>query len=216
MAYRVAVFDMDGTILNTLNDIAGAINYALRENGFPERTIDEVRTFVGNGLMKLVERAVPDGTSAEMCGQVFETMIPYYKAHSADTTCPYPGITDLLKRLNDAGVRCAVVSNKTDAAVQVLVKEYFDGLFEEALGEKEGIAKKPAPDMTMYVLNRLGEKPENAVYIGDSDVDIATARNSGLDEIIVDWGFRSREFLEEKGAKAIVSTTDEVFRMITG
>ena len=215
MSYKLAVFDMDGTILNTLQDITNAINYALRENGYPERTIDEVRFFVGNGLHKLTERAVPATASCEDIERVFETLIPYYRAHSADTTKPYDGIKELLQRLKEAGVICAVVSNKANAAVGDLVKDYFDGLFDMWLGESPEIAKKPAPDMTKKVLETLGFKENEAVYIGDSDVDIMTARNSGLDEILVDWGFRSREFLKEHSAKRIVSSTDEVYKLIT-
>ena len=140
--------------------------------------------------------------------------MPYYIEHSADSTKPYEGICELLKRLKAAGIKCAVVSNKADAAVQQLVIDYFDGLFDAALGESPAIKKKPAPDMTKSVLNKLGISEKDAVYIGDSDVDIQTARNSGLDEILVDWGFRSREFLEQHGAKRIVSTTDEVYDII--
>ena len=215
MSYKLAVFDMDGTILDTLQDITNAINYALRVNSYPEHTIDEVRFFVGNGLAKLVERAVPEGSSEEVCKKVFDDLIPYYIEHSADTTKPYEGICELLKKLKAAGVKCAVVSNKADAAVQQLVIDYFDGLFDAALGESPAVKKKPAPDMTKKVLKELGIPEKDAVYIGDSDVDIQTARNSGLDEILVDWGFRSREFLVEHGAKRIVSTTDEVYELIT-
>jgi len=218
MSYKCAVFDMDGTILNTLDDITASINYALRENNLPEHSVEEVKFFVGNGLAKLCERAVPEGSTPELVQQVYETMIPYYVEHSSDFTQAYPGIKDLLRRLKEAGVKCAVVSNKADAAVQPLTVQYFDGLFDAAMGENEkaGIKKKPSPEMTMNVLRQLGMKPEDAVYIGDSDVDIATARNSGLDEILVDWGFRSRQFLEEHGAKRIVSTPDEVFDIIVG
>ncbi|MBR1861245.1 MAG: HAD family hydrolase [Lachnospiraceae bacterium] len=216
MNYKLAVFDMDGTILNTLQDITNAINYALRTNGYPEHSIDEVRFFVGNGLRKLVERAIPEGSPKEVADKVFDTLIPYYRAHSADTTRPYEGIEKLLRDLKAAGILCAVVSNKADAAVQDLVRDYFDGLFDMALGESPEVAKKPAPDMTKKVLDTLGIEPKDAVYIGDSDVDIATARNSGLDEILVDWGFRSREFLEEHGAKRICSNTGEVYAIIAG
>ncbi len=214
MSYKLAVFDMDGTILNTLEDITNAINHALRVNGYPEHTIDEVRFYVGNGLAKLVERALPEGSTEEDRKKVFDSLIPFYLEHSADTTKPYEGITKLLKDLKEAGVKCAVVSNKADPAVQELAVKYFDGLFDISIGESPEIKKKPAPDMTWKVLDKLGIAKEDAVYIGDSDVDIQTARNSGLDEILVDWGFRSREFLEEHGAKRIVSTTDEVYRLI--
>lgn len=216
MSYKCAVFDMDGTILNTLEDIAAAINYALTQNGLPARDIEEVKFFVGNGLMKLCERAVPEGSTKETVQKVYDTLIPYYVEHSSDRTDAYPGIKELLTKLKKAGVKCAVVSNKADAAVQKLSVQYFDGLFDVSMGENEkaGIRKKPSPEMTQNVLRQLGMKPEDAVYIGDSDVDIATARNSGLDEILVDWGFRSRSFLEEHGAKRIVSTTDEVYKLI--
>ena len=207
---------MDGTILDTLQDITNSINYALEINAYPQRSIEEVKSFVGNGLAKLVERAVPQGTSDEMKKKVFEDLIPYYLAHGTDNTKPYKGITELLNDLRAAGVKCAVVSNKADAAVQDLVSKIFDGMFDMSLGERAGIRKKPDPDMTEKVLEELGVKKEDAVYIGDSDVDIMTARNSGLDEILVDWGFRSREFLEEHGAKRIVSSTEEVYKLVTG
>ena len=215
MSYRLAVFDMDGTILDTLQDITNSINHALEKNGYPVRTIEEVKSFVGNGLMKLVERAVPPGTSDEKKKKVYDDLIPYYLAHGTDNTKPYKGITDLLKKLRAAGVKCSVVSNKADPAVQILVLKFFDGMFDMALGEKPGVRKKPDPDMTENVLDALGVGKEDAVYIGDSDVDIMTARNSGLDEILVDWGFRSREFLEEHGAKRIVSSTEEIYKIIT-
>lgn len=215
MSYKLAIFDMDGTILNTLEDITGAVNFALEANGYPKRTIDEVRFFVGNGLKVLIERAVPAGVDEECVQKVFDTMIPYYVAHSSDMTAPYPKVIELLQRLREKGIKCAVVSNKANAAVQDLVVKYFDGLFDAALGESPEIAKKPAPDMTLSVLEKLGFEQADAVYIGDSDVDIQTARNSGLDEIIVDWGFREREFLQKAGAKRIVSNTDEVYKIIT-
>ena len=207
---------MDGTILDTLQDITNSINYALRVNGCPERTIDEVKSFVGNGLAKLVDRAVPQDSTEEKKKKIFEDLIPYYLAHGTDNTKPYDGITQLLKDLRAAGVKCAVVSNKADPAVQDLVVNCFDGMFDMSLGERPGIKKKPDPDMTEKVLEELGIDKSEAVYIGDSDVDIMTARNSGLDEILVDWGFRSREFLEEHGAKRIVSSTGEVYKIITG
>lgn len=215
MAYKVAVFDLDGTILNTLQDLTNAVNHALEKNGYPTRDIEEIRFFLGNGLKVLIDKAVPEGTSPEKTAQVLLDMTVYYKAHSMDFTAPYPGIIELLQKLRAAGVKTAVVSNKIDEAVQNLVKDLFTGLFDAALGESENIARKPAPDMTWHVLKKLGYETEDAVYIGDSDVDIQTARNSGLDEIIVDWGFRERKFLEEAGAKRIVSTTEEVYRIIT-
>jgi phosphoglycolate phosphatase len=216
MRYELAVFDMDGTILNTLDDLTDATNHALRTFGYPEHSIEEVRFFVGNGIAKLIERATPEGTSEEDRAKVRAEFMDYYKIHSADKTGPYPGINDLLKKLRAAGVKTAVVSNKPDVAVRELVKTYYDGLFDAAVGDMEGQAVKPAPDMCLKVFKELGMGPENAVYIGDSDTDIMTARNAGLDEILVSWGFRGREFLTEHGAKNICDTPDEVYDVIKG
>ena len=210
MKYKLVIFDMDGTILNTLEDLADSINYALSQNGFPKRTIDEVRCFVGNGIRKLVERAVPCGTSESGMNQVHESFTAYYKVHCADKTRPYDGILALIRRLREAGCLTAVVSNKADYGVQELCRDYFPGLFDVAVGEREGIRKKPSPDAVLEVLSRLGIKQEEAVYVGDSDVDLATAENSGLDCIAVEWGFRGREFLAEHGAKVIVSSPEEI------
>ena len=216
MRYELAVFDMDGTILNTLDDLTDATNHALRTFGYPEHSIEEVRFFVGNGIAKLIERATPEGTSEEERARVRAEFMDYYKIHSADKTGPYPGINDLLKKLRAAGVRTAVVSNKPDVAVRELVKTYYDGLFDAAVGDMEGQAVKPAPDMCLKVFKELGMGPEKAVYIGDSDTDIQTARNAGLDEILVSWGFRGRQFLTEHGAKNICDTPDEVYDVIKG
>ena len=216
MRYKLAVFDMDGTILNTLDDLTDATNHALRTFGYPEHSIEEVRFFVGNGIAKLIERATPAGTSEEERAKVRAEFMDYYKIHSADKTGPYTGINDLLKKLRAAGVKTAVVSNKPDVAVRELVKTYYDGLFDAAVGDMEGQAVKPAPDMCLKVFKELGMGPENAVYIGDSDTDIMTARNAGLDEILVSWGFRGREFLTEHGAKNICDTPDEVYDVIKG
>ncbi|MBR5361028.1 MAG: HAD-IA family hydrolase [Lachnospiraceae bacterium] len=216
MRYELAVFDMDGTILNTLDDLTDATNHALRTFGYPEHSIEEVRFFVGNGIAKLIERATPEGTSEEERAKVRAEFMDYYKIHSADKTGPYTGINDLLKKLRAAGVKTAVVSNKPDVAVRELVKTYYDGLFDAAVGDMEGQAVKPAPDMCLKVFKELGMGPEKAVYIGDSDTDIMTARNAGLDEILVSWGFRGREFLTEHGAKNICDTPDEVYDVIKG
>ncbi|MBP5553576.1 MAG: HAD-IA family hydrolase [Lachnospiraceae bacterium] len=216
MKYELAVFDMDGTILNTLDDLTDATNHALRTFGYPEHSIEEVRFFVGNGIAKLIERATPDGISEEEREKVRAEFMTYYKVHSADKTGPYPGITDLIKRLRAAGVKTAVVSNKPDPAVRDLCKTYYDGLFDAAVGDMEGQAVKPAPDMCLKVFKELGIGPETSVYIGDSDTDIMTARNAGLDEILVSWGFRGRQFLTEHGAKTICDTPDEVYDVIKG
>jgi len=212
MKYELAIFDMDGTILNTLEDLKDAINHALVECGYPERSLEEVRQFVGNGTRRLVDLAVPEGTSKEDKEKVYQTYIPYYEAHADAKTDVYPGIRELLKNLKEQGCMTAVVSNKPDAAVKNLTEAYFHGLFDMAVGENEagGIKRKPAPDEVDCVLHKLNISNSKAVYIGDSDVDVATARASGLQLIAVDWGFRSRSFLEELQVDTIVSTPHEI------
>lgn len=214
MRYKLAVFDMDGTILNTLEDLADSTNYALKANGLPERTIDEVRRFVGNGIRLLIERAVPTDTDKELTDKVFDTFKEYYKTHCAVKTRPYDGIKDVLSELRKAGCLTAVVSNKADFAVQDLCKDYFDNLFDFAIGEREGIKKKPAPDSVFEVLSKLNVEKADAVYIGDSDVDFATSVNAGMDVIMVGWGFRDAEFLREKGVKRIIKQPSEILDII--
>lgn len=214
MRYELAIFDMDGTILNTLEDLTAAANYALTAHGYPTRSLDEIRNFVGNGIRKTVERAVPAGTDDTSVEQVYKSFCSYYEVHNKDNTKPYPGVCELIKVLKDAGCKTAVVSNKAHAAVLELVDEFFDGLFDVAIGEMPGVNRKPAPDSVFSVLDKLNIPGAQAVYIGDSDVDAATARNSGLDLIAVDWGFKSRAFLEEIGADTIVSTPYEIENLI--
>ena len=208
--YKAAVFDMDGTVLDTLCDLTNSVNYALYEHGYPLRTRDEVRGFVGNGIRKLIERAVPQGTDKAVTDGVYSTFTLHYADHCADMTKPYDGVIELLQKLKKAGYLTAVVTNKADYAAQALAKEMFCGLFDVAVGEREGIRIKPAPDEVNIALHALGVERKNAVYIGDSDVDIETAKNSGLPCISVTWGFRSREFLIAHGATALADTPDEL------
>ena len=216
MKYTIAIFDLDGTILNTLEDLADSTNYALKTCGYPERTMDEVRQFVGNGIRKLMERAVPEGTPVEEIDRVHETFTAHYKVHCADKTRPYDGIMELLQNLKKDGCKLAVVSNKADYGVQELCKQYFDGVFDFAVGEREGIRKKPAPDSVNEVLKTLGCSRDRAVYIGDSDVDIQTAANAQMDHIIVEWGFRDVPFLIAKGAKVLVEKPEEILEIVDG
>lgn len=211
---KLVVFDMDGTILDSLEDLSDSTNYALREHHMPERSIEEVRSFVGNGIGKLIERAVPEGTEEELQKTVLDTFKGYYMLHCTDKTKPYEGILELLRSLREKGFLTAVVSNKVDAAVQDLCRDFFPGLFDMAVGEKEGIRKKPAPDSVFAVLEKLQIKKEQAVYIGDSDVDLDTAKNAGMEAIAVEWGFRTREFLQEHGAKQIVSTPAQILEAL--
>ena len=216
MKYTIAIFDLDGTILNTLEDLADSTNYALKTCGYPERTMDEVRQFVGNGIRKLMERAVPEGTPVEEIDRVHETFTAHYKVHCADKTRPYDGIMELLQNLKKDGCKLAVVSNKADYGVQELCKQYFDGIFDFAVGEREGIRKKPAPDSVNEVLKTLGCSRDRAVYIGDSDVDIQTAANAQMDHIIVEWGFRDVQFLISQGAKVLVEKPEEILEIVEG
>lgn len=212
---KTLIFDMDGTILDTIEDITNAVNYILVKYGMPKRSVDEVKFFVGNGLYKTLERSAPSGTSEELLKSIYEEMVSYYKEHSNINTKPYDGIIDAIKTLKALGYKTAVVSNKRHEAVVELCHEFYEGLFDEALGDTENIAKKPAPDMVNIVLDKLGANKNEAVFIGDSDVDIMTAKNSGLVGIFVSWGFRTKEFLIEHGAECIVDTPKELVEKIT-
>ena len=211
---KMLIFDMDGTILYTLDDLMNSTNYALLEYGYPVRTLDEVRQFVGNGIHKLVERAVPEGTPKDRIEDVFETLEKHYKIHCMDTTKPYDGIIDLLKKLREKGFQTAVVSNKVDFAVQDLVDDFFRGLFDIAIGEREGVRKKPAPDSVYEVMKAFHLAKEDVVYIGDSDVDFETAKNAGVDYILVEWGFRDRSFLESLGASVFAKKPEDILNLV--
>lgn len=212
MTYSTYIFDLDGTLLDTLGDLTASVNYAMRTHGMPEHSIDDVRRFVGNGVRKLMERAIPQGTGNPLFEETFATFRQYYMAHSLDTTKPYEGIPETLVELQKRGCRLAVVSNKMMAATQELIRHFFPGTIEVAIGEHEaeGIRKKPAPDTVLAALRQLGVGKEGAVYVGDSDVDIMTARNSGLPCISVLWGFRDRDFLIQHGAETFVSVPSEL------
>ena len=210
--YSTYIFDLDGTLLDTIQDLATSVNYALRQCHMPERTLDEVCQFVGNGVRLLMIRAVPDGEDNPRFQEAFDIFRSHYLEHSLDTTAPYPGIIDMLERLKAGGKRLAVVSNKFDTATKELIRHFFGNLIEVAIGENEvaGVRKKPAPDTVNEALRQLGVGKEDAVYVGDSDVDLQTARNSGLPCISVLWGFRDREFLLENGATTFVQSPDNI------
>ncbi|MGN1084853.1 MAG: HAD family hydrolase [Lachnospiraceae bacterium] len=211
---KAVIFDLDGTLLNTLEDLRTAVNLALRAKEYPERTLEQIRLAVGNGIRKLISRSVPAGTGPEEEEQIFQRFREEYQLHCSDTTAPYDGVTKLLHRLRTEGCLLAVVSNKADFAVQELVQQYFPGCFDAALGETEGFARKPAPDMVEEVLRRLGVEKKNAVYVGDSEVDIVTARNTGLFCISVTWGFRDRNVLTEYGAECFAKDTEELYAAV--
>ena len=258
MDIKLVIFDMDGTILDTLEDLTDSTNYALKKNGLKERSIDEVRSFVGNGIRKLIERAVGnvredniengtvkninnnvdnniengaakninnnvdnnidgsvnDNIDTGIIDKVFEDFKEYYAKNCAIKTKPYDGIIEIVKELKEKGIYTAVVSNKADFAVQSLCVDYFDNIFDYAVGEKEGIKCKPCPDGVMDVLNRFSIEKENAVYVGDSDVDFMTAKNSGLEFIGVTYGFRTREFLENLGSRNLADSPREILKFI--
>jgi len=208
--YDTYIFDLDGTLLDTLTDLAASCNYALLQHGMAQRTIDEVRMFVGNGVKKLMERAIPDGLANPQFDEVYQCFRQHYLKHGLDHTAPYPGVLPMLADLKRRNKKIAVVSNKFYRATEELCKHFFDRYVEVAIGEREGIKKKPAPDTVLEALAQLGVTGDNAVYIGDSDVDIATANNCQLPCISVLWGFRDKDFLLRSGATTLISAPEEL------
>ena len=214
MSYRIAIFDLDGTILNTIEDLTDSVNYALEKNGMPNRLLSEVQRFVGNGIRRLIEQAVVPAATKAQIEQVFADFKEYYGENCARKTRPYDGIGEVIQTLRDRGVITAVVSNKADFAVQTLCADYFPGMFDLAVGEKEGIRRKPAPDSVNAVLTQFHAKKEEAVYIGDSEVDIKTAENAEMDVISVTWGFRTEEYLKSEGGTVFAHRPEELLGMI--
>lgn len=215
MKYKAVIWDMDGTILDTLGDLHDSVNYTLGTVGYPPRTFEQTRCSVGNGLRTLVALSVPDGENDPRFEELFATMKEYYMAHSQIKTRPYDGIKEVLDTLKDKGIKMAVVSNKLDKAVKVLARDLYPQM-DYALGEIEGVARKPAPDMVEMALTELGVDKSEAVYIGDSEVDVLTAKNSGLDCISVLWGFRKKEELLPHGASVFAETPSELVSLVTG
>lgn len=207
------IFDLDGTLLDTLEDLTTAVNYALKAFEMPARTIDEVRQFVGNGVRKLMIRSVPQGENNPDFEAVFAMFKAYYEEHCNDKTRAYEGIPELLQELKQQGYVLAIVSNKIDSAVKDLNSKYFPQV-DVAVGDQEGLKHKPAPDSVFMALEQLGKTKENAIYIGDSEVDLQTAKNAGLPCISVLWGFRNKTFLQEQGAEVFVDKPEEVPEMI--
>ncbi len=219
MKYSLAIFDMDGTILNTLDDMTDSCNEILKKYGMPLHTVEEIRFMVGNGIPKLIERAIPDGKNNPEFDAVLKEFLEYYEEHCAIKTAPYAGIPECIKTLREAGIKIAVNTNKIEPAAIALCDDYFPGLFDIISGSRDGMPPKPAPDGIYEILKRAGMdgKSENqrAVFIGDSDVDMQTGINAGLDVIGVDWGFRGKEFLREHGAEVVVMNPAELADCIT-
>lgn len=214
MGYKAVLFDMDGTLLDTLEDLCDSTNHALRQMGYPPRGIGEIRRFIGNGAEKQIRRAVPEGTSEEKIMETLAAFRAYYQEHCQIKTKVYDGLLDLLSELKGKGVKMAVVSNKPDAAVNKLNKEYFGDRLDYAIGPSDGVRCKPYPDMAEEALKALGVEKKDAVFVGDSEVDVQTGLNAGLDVIAVSWGFRSREAVIEAGAKMIADDAHQLEKFI--
>ena len=208
------IFDLDGTLLNTLEGLKNSTNFALKKFNSPEITLEQTRSFVGNGVRKLIERAIPNGEKNPDFEKCLNTFKEHYSKTMYQKTVAYDGIEDMLTELKRKGIKTGVVSNKFDTAVKELCKNYFDGLIIVAIGESPNVRKKPAPDSVLKAMKILGAKPENTLYVGDSDVDIQTAKNSNLKSVGVTWGFRDRELLEKEGADFIINTPCELLELI--
>lgn len=214
MKYKAIIFDLDGTLTDTLEDLFLSVNHALRCCDLPERSLDEVRRFVGNGVRKLIERAVPSNTDPILTEQCFEHFRTHYMVHCQEHTTLYPGIATLLMTLHARGYRMAVVSNKLQSGVDELARTFFKGVIDVAIGEQQGIPRKPEPNMVEAALSQLGVSKEEAIYVGDSDVDLQTAANAGLPCISVLWGFRNRDFLIAHGATILAEKPQDVLTLV--
>lgn len=214
MKYDAVIFDLDGTLTDTLDDLKNSVNYALGEFGFPERTLDEVRSFVGNGVRRLIYLSVPENTDEEISENCLTVFKEYYKTHSLVKTKPYYGIIPMLEELKKQGIKTAVVTNKMHEAAEDIVHIFFDGLIDTTVGQVDGVAQKPQPDGINLVLSSLSVSKERAVYVGDSEVDCITAINAGMPCIGVTWGFRDRYVLLENGASCIIDSPEQIFECI--
>ncbi len=210
VSYDTILFDMDGTVLDTLYDLWASTNFVLRALGHPERTMEEIRSYVGNGAANQIRCAMPPGSDDAALADALARYQAHYAAHCRAHTRPYPGVKEAVEALSAAGKRLAVVSNKPDGAVKLLSAEHFGALLPVAIGETPQRRRKPAPDTVLAALDALGAPTRGAVYVGDSEVDVATARNAGLPLIAVSWGFRSRAQLAAAGAEVIVDTPQEL------
>ena len=206
------LFDLDGTLLDTLEDLAAATNHILRKYGYPPRSTEEIRALLGNGAHYQLRCALPGPVPEEQLQAYLADYTRYYEAHCQEHTRPYPGIEDMLASLQQHGARVAILSNKPDGATKQLCARYFPGI--PAQGQTAQVRRKPAPDGVLALMAQMKAKPEETVYVGDSEVDLLTAQNSGIDSILVCWGFRSRQALEEAGAKRIVDRPEEILEAL--
>lgn len=214
MKYEAVIFDLDGTLTDTLGDLKNSVNHAMREFGFPERTLDEVRSFVGNGVKRLVDLSVPENTDSETAAKSLAVFKEYYKNNSLVETKPYDGIIPMLENLKNNGIKTAVVTNKMHEAAENIVSNFFGKLIDSTLGQVDGVAQKPQPDGIYSVIEKLGVSKEKAVYVGDSEVDCITAKNAGIPCIGVTWGFRDKSVLIENGADFIADIPEDIIEFI--
>lgn len=215
--YQNVIFDLDGTLLNTIDDLADASNYVCRLHGWPTHTVEEYKRFVGNGMAKLAERFAPeDWRTPEKVEQLLGEFMPYYDQHKQDKTAPYVGMPQALERLKAAGVHMAVLTNKADQMAAPVVNGYYPGVFPMVQGAVKGFPTKPDPTLLHRLMSRMGATPADTLFVGDSNVDIRTAKNGGLTSCGVLWGFRGRTELEQEGADFIVETPEELADLILG
>ena len=214
MKYDTVIFDLDGTLLNTLEDLADSTNFALESFGYPTRTYEEVRIFVGNGIKELMKKAVPTGTDEQTTLKCLQAFKDHYKTNMQHKTAPYDGIIDLLKELNSRNIKLGIVSNKYDFGVKNLNKYYFKDLIPVAIGEREGIRRKPAPDTVLAAMEELNSTKEKCLYVGDSPSDMITAQNANMKGVGVTWGFRDEDLLRESGADFIIKSPKELLEIL--
>ena len=212
--YSTVIFDLDGTLLDTLQDLRDSTNYALALHNLPTRSLDEIRRFVGNGVGLLIHRSVPEGTPADLEAQCLADFRAHYLLNMEHRTAPYDGVLELLDGLNKAGIRLAVVSNKFDGAVKGLCASYFGDRVRVAIGESQGVARTPAPDTVFRALEELGADAQGAVYVGDSEVDAQTAKNVGLGCVLVTWGFRTRQEMAPYSAFPFIDRPEELLEFV--
>lgn len=213
--YKLMIFDLDGTILATLDDLYNSVNYALSTLGYPTRTNAEVRAFVGNGMLNLIKRSAPNGASEDEIQNILSTFRSHYAMHKADCTKPYTGIEKVLGSLKKEGAILTVLSNKDDDAVGVLCEQYFPNTFDYTAGNRADRKRKPDPESVHAIINKYGLTTRDTVYIGDSEVDVLTAQNAKVDCVAVSWGFRDREVLIDAGATMIADTMDKLYEYLT-
>lgn len=211
---KTILFDLDGTLLNTLTDLANCVNYALNANQLPQRTTAEIRAFLGNGIRNLIEKSVPQDTSTALTDKVFQAFKAYYLEHSLDFTAPYEGIRELLAILKERGVKMGIISNKVDAAVQQLNRQFFDTYMDIAIGEREGVRRKPAPDSLLFAMEALNATAETTLYVGDSEVDYETAKAAHLRCALVTWGFRDESELRTLNADYYINKAEELLELV--